>query len=150
MLKRLAFIAAGSAVVLTGIAANAQDSEVHYLFNALTRNGVVVLKGGTTGECADPQLYGFYNPANRSLTLCDRSTGKWKTLKHEAWHAVQHCWGGPVATKYTKARHLEALRKLGYPEHQLYTEADARFAAEGLDGFQIGAALDKACAPFRF
>ena len=150
MLKRLAFIAAGTAVVLSGITANAQGSEVHYLFNALTRNGVAVRNGGTTGDCADPALYGFYDPAERSLTLCDRSTDKWNTLKHEAWHAVQHCWGGPVVTQHTKPHHLEALRKLGYPEHQLYTEADARFAAEGLDGFQIGAALDKACAPFRF
>jgi len=148
MLKRLAFAAVGAAVVLTGLAANAQTTERSALFESLSRNGVRVVMGTSSKLCARrPGLQGYYLPSTRTITLCPKGHEPWDTLKHEAWHAVQHCWGGAVLTDGTSEL-FPALRKLGYPEHELFTEADARIAEEVLNGYQVAEWLTRACAPF--
>ena len=126
MIKHLAFAAAGAAVILGGIAANANE-----LADTVQQAGIQIKWPSHDSACLEEKLYGFYRFADRSVHVCDRGSDEEQinTLRHELIHAVQHCNGDQAVLSSNLSPLFPQLSGLGYDPAVLRTEAEARVLA---------------------
>ena len=125
------------------------------LIRTVAEHMTVVFNKGAT--CAKPGVVGSYQLSNKTLTLCpglEVDADDHDTVRHEVWHAIQHCLSSPGA------RSLEPVIEVGtkeywdlvannlsikqakfiqdsYPERAWHVENEAFVAAATLTSSQI-------------
>ena len=70
------------------------------------------------------------------------------TVRHEVWHMVQACNGGPVTSNKVMAigeAYAKGWTGRGYDEDVWHLEAEAHFAAATFTAAEIKQGLDKFC-----
>ena len=106
-------------------------------------------------DCATSKAAGWYqlNATVDRLVICPRNninhSDLLDTVRHEAMHVVQACYGGPVqdrATydKYTP-QHIKDRVFNDYPEHAHHIELEAFTAAAFLSEEDIVNSINKFC-----
>ena len=102
-------------------------------------------------RCKEHPAYGWY--VNGTIHICVKNhLGDEEeladTVRHEVWHAIQACNGGPL-THDLDREVGEAVRRgwypSQYPRHQWETEAEARNAAYNYSETEIAGFLNTYC-----
>ena len=151
MIKHLAFAATGAAIIFLGLAAKSDTIEDgKALTAALHRAGVETVSNEGTGNCANPRLYGQYDPRAKRLTLCINNIPSVPflhlTYRHEAAHAIQHCVGGLVAPNLADDYEGRFVKlPSGYPAHQKWHEVEARDMASLFTTVEMAKLVDTHC-----
>ena len=81
-----------------------------------------------TGSCSQPGVVGSYKLGNKTLTLCpglEATADDHDTVRHEVWHAIQHCLGD--ADSYS----LTPVFKPNTPDWWKFVGADLTVATAG-------------------
>ena len=133
------------------------------LIKTVAKHMTVVFNKGAT--CSNPGVVGSYQLSNKTLTLCpglEVDADDHDTVRHEVWHAIQHCLSSPGATS------LEPVVEVGtkdywnlvadnlsikqakfiqesYPERHWHVENEAFVAASTLTSAQIEDIFIKSC-----
>ena len=165
MIKNILIATAAALVAVTPSFARV-EAGTKSLLEAVDESGIVVQID--TQECIDePGFYGWYrfSGMRRQLVLCpgDNVTAEdHDTVRHEAWHAIQHCINTargtdvnmPIQPDHAKlleqargilsARTIEGIKSL-YPEDEWLLEIEAAAAAEALTAEDIENLFRKAC-----
>ena len=105
-------------------------------------------------DCSRTNLMGYFQlteDIDRVVLCLDNHTNYSDladTIRHEAWHVVQACYGGQILSSELIAKHahpddVEALKL--YPETQHMTELAARNVARYLSEEQVVTSIKKFC-----
>ena len=81
-----------------------------------------------TDSCSEPGIVGSYMLTNKTLTLCpglEVTADDHDTVRHEVWHAIQHCLGDPNSYSLTP------VFKPNSPDWWKYVGADLTVATAG-------------------
>ena len=88
-----------------------------------------------------------------TIHICNKAHGDdhdafLDTVRHEVWHMVQACNGGPVTSDKVMAigeAYAKGWTGQGYDEDVWHLEAEAHFAAASFTAAEIKQGLDKFC-----
>ena len=127
--------------------------ELSQVLKAVERTGTEVRY--YDAECATSKAAGWYqlNATVDRLVICPRNninhSDLLDTVRHEAVHVVQACYGGPVLSHdyYTKntPEHIKERVEATYPESHHHHELEAFVAAEYLAEEDIIKMINKYC-----
>ena len=119
------------------------------------QTGTTVVMDGP--NCEKEGRYGMYQigPNIDMLTICSKPHAKSPeelkdTIRHEAWHIVQVCNGGPIykidtLDGYLTDREIQFVKGGAYPQEQFHEEIEARVIAQEEDETFIVNALKNYC-----
>jgi len=106
-LKQLALGALTAVLAVVAPAHARLDDDTHKLINFIDRSGIVVTINDAE-SCTDDKYHilGFYSHTGmrRTLALCPGSSVDaidHATVRHEVWHAIQHCINVARGTSFT-------------------------------------------------
>lgn len=150
MIKPLIASLALSTLMLPSSMAKQPALDESWLLEVVKKVGVRIYTDSAV--CDDnPKAFGFLK--GNQMHLCSKphngSVEALKdTIRHEAWHVVQVCNGGPITPNAAEAIHhayTAGWRGHGYHLDHFHHEAEAFYAAKTFSASQIGRAVIKAC-----
>ena len=125
------------------------------VIEAVQRTGTEVLV--RHADCKDKNAAGWYelNPPKKidQLVICPNNHKNYSdladTIRHEAWHVVQACYGGALTKRHQSMSILEPSTikhiKSTYPDSHLDKEYEAWAIAEHASETYIVRALNARC-----
>ena len=116
-----------------------------------------------TSRCNSGRFHGSYAGRTRTITLCYQlaDADAHDTVRHEVWHAIQHCAAEKKGTPFEPIASLTDLNqfvrtqltdehigriKANYPKDHWFTELEAFAAAEAYTATQMAQLLRGWCS----